>query len=190
SGDDAKSVEPLEAGDAAQHRGLAAAGGAEQGGHASGRRGEAGVERKGAERALECGADRLAVVHARARANRFSMRIIARMTAKANATTPPASMFASRQRIVSTKSKMAVDITRVRPGMLPPIIRMTPNSPTVWAKPSTAPVKRPGLASGNATVQKARRGEARKVAATSRGRSPTAAKALRIGCTTNGIDEM
>src|SRR5215472_12434163 len=84
---------------------------------------------------------------------------------------------------------MAVDITRVRPGMLPPIIRMTPNSPTVWAKPSTAPVKRPGLASGSATVQKARRGEARSVAATSSGRSPIAAKALRIGCTTNGIDE-
>ena len=33
-------------------------------------------------------------------------------------------------------------------------------------------------------------GEARNVDATSRGRSPTAAKALRIGCTTNGIDEM
>ncbi len=39
-------------------------------------------------------------------------------------------------------------------------------------------------------VQKARRGEARSVAATSSGRSPTAANALRIGCTTNGIDEM
>ena len=89
---------------------------------------------------------------------------------------------------VSTKSKMAVDMTRVRPGMLPPIIKTTPNSPTVWANPSTAPLRSPGLASGRATVQKARAGEARKVAATSSGRSPTAAKALRIGCTTNGIE--
>ena len=31
-------------------------------------------------------------------------------------------------------------------------------------------------------------GEARKVAATSSGRSPNASKALRIGCTTNGIE--
>jgi hypothetical protein len=112
------------------------------------------------------------------------------MTTKAKATMPPASRLASRQRIVSTKSKIAVDMTRVRPGMLPPIIRITPNSPTVWAKPSTAPVRRPGLASGSATVQKARVGEARRVEATSSGRSPTAAKAFRIGCTTNGKDEM
>ncbi len=97
-------------------------------------------------------------------------------------------MLASRHCIVSTKSKMAVDITRVRPGMLPPIMSTTPNSPTVWAKPSTEPLSRPGLASGSATVQKARVGEARKVAATSSGRSPMAAKALRIGCTTKGSE--
>ena len=47
-------------------------------------------------------------------------------------------------------------MTRVRPGMLPPIMRITPNSPTVWAKPSTAPVRRPGLARGSATVKNAR----------------------------------
>src|SRR5208282_5218249 len=177
-------------GDAAQDRGLAAARRAEQGGHALGRRGKGRVERKRAERALEVGLDRLAVAHARARAKRFSIRIIDRMTAKANTTMPPASRLASRHRIVSTKSKIAVDMTLVRPGMLPPIISMTPNSPTVWAKPSTAPLRRPGLASGSATVQKARRGEARSVAAASIGRSPIAAKALRIGCTTKGIEAM
>src|ERR1700751_2287790 len=112
AGDDAKSVQSLEAGDAAQDRGLPAAGRSEQGGHASCGRGEASVERKGAEHAFERGPDRLAVVHARARANRFSTRIIDRMTAKANATMPPASRLASRQRIVSVKSKIAVDITR------------------------------------------------------------------------------
>ena len=38
-----------------------------------------------------------------------------------------------------------------------------------------------GLAIGSATVQKARQGEARSVAAASSGRSPIAAKALRTG---------
>ena len=72
--------------------------------------------------------------------------------------------------------------------MLPPIISTTPNSPTVWAKPSTAPVRKPGRASGTATVQKRSQGEARSVAATSSGRSPIASKALRIGWTTKGIE--
>ena len=72
--------------------------------------------------------------------------------------------------------------------MLPPIISTTPNSPTVWAKPSTAPLTKPGRASGTATLQNASHGVARNVAATSSGRSPKASKALRIGCTTNGIE--
>ena len=100
---------------------------------------------------------------------------------KANTTMPPASRLASRHRMVSTKSKIAVDMTLVRPGILPPIISTTPKFPTMLAKPSTAPDSRPGLASGNATVQKAFHGEARRVAAASSGRSPTAAKALRMG---------
>ena len=37
------------------------------------------------------------------------------------------------------------------PGMLPPIISTTPNSPTVWAKPRMAAVRKPGRASGTAT---------------------------------------
>src|SRR5579864_2848963 len=122
--------------EAAQDRGLAAAGWAEERGHPLRRRGKAGVERELAERSPKFRADRRALSHAPARAKRFSIRIIARMTANANATIPPASRLASRQRIVSTKSKIAVDMTRVRPGMLPPIIRITPNSPTVRAKAS------------------------------------------------------
>ena len=46
---------------------------------------------------------RIAVrAHARARAKRFSIRIIERITAKANTTMPPARMLASRHCIVST----------------------------------------------------------------------------------------
>ena len=70
--------------------------------------------------------------------------------------------------------------------MLPPIISTTPNSPTVWAKPRMAAVMKPGFASGTATLKKASSGEARRVAATSSGRSPMASKAFCIGCTTKG----
>src|SRR5215475_9084293 len=84
---------------------------------------------------------------------------------------------------------MAVDMTLVRPGILPPIIRTTPKFPTIFAKPKTAPDRTPGLASGKATLQKAFHGEARNVAAASSGLSPMAAKALRIGWTTTGSAE-
>jgi len=77
-------------------------------------------------------------------------------------------------------------MTRVWSGMLPPIISTTPNSPTVWAKPRIAAVTKPGLASGRATVKKVSSGEARRVAATSSGRSPMAMKAFWIGWTTKG----
>ena len=84
---------------------------------------------------------------------------------------------------------MAVDMTRVRPGILPPIIRTTPKLPTMFENPNTAPDRSPGLASGKATFQKAFHGEARNVAAASSGLSPMAAKALRIGWTTAGSAE-
>ena len=38
----------------------------------------------------------------------------------------------------SVCSKMAMEATLVRPGMDPPSINVTPNSPTVWAKTSAA----------------------------------------------------
>ena len=99
---------------------------------------------------------------------------------------PAARAWASGHRDVSTKSKIATESTLVTPGILPPIISTTPNSPTVWAKPRMAPVRNPGRANGTATRQKASQGEARRVAAASMGRSPMAAKALRMGCTTKG----
>jgi hypothetical protein len=72
--------------------------------------------------------------------------------------------------------------------MLPPIMSTRPNSPTVWANPSTAPVTSPRRARGRATVKKLRSGEARRLAATSIGRVPIASKALRTGCTTKGME--
>ena len=70
--------------------------------------------------------------------------------------------------------------------MLPPIISTTPNSPTVWAKVKIEAVRKPGAASGTATVKKASSGQARRVGATSSGRSPTASKAVCSGCTMSG----
>ena len=72
------------------------------------------------------------------------------------------------------------------PGRLPPIISTTPNSPTVWAKVRIEAVRNPGAASGTATEKKASSGEARSVAATSSGRSPTASKAVCNGWTMKG----
>src|ERR1700730_6040364 len=46
---------------------------------------------------------------------------------------------------------MEIEIVRVIPERLPPIIKTTPNSPRVCAKLSTTPVRTPGQASGNVT---------------------------------------
>ena len=56
--------------------------------------------------------------------------------------------------------------------MLPPIIRTTPNSPTVWANPKTLAVIKPERAKGTATVKKRSSFDAPKVAATSMGCLP------------------
>src|ERR1700761_2271960 len=53
--------------------------------------------------------------------------------------------------MLSTESYTAIEATRVMPGILPPIIRTTPNSPSVWANVSTAAVNRDGLIFGSKT---------------------------------------
>ena len=47
-----------------------------------------------------------------------------------------------------------MDRTPVSPGIFPPIISTTPNSPTVCANPRTAAVTKPERANGTATVKK------------------------------------
>ena len=77
-------------------------------------------------------------------------------------------------------------MTRVLPGMFPPTISTTPNSPIVWAKVRTAAVRKPRSESGAATVRKASSGDARSAAAASRGPRPSDSKAAWSGCTMNG----
>src|SRR5690554_2992311 len=60
------------------------------------------------------------------------------------------------------------------------------NSPKVWAKDKTLAVKNPLCAKGSTSVKKRSKGEARKVAATSKTRPPAEAKAFCRGCTTKG----
>ncbi|EXI73690.1 MAG: hypothetical protein AW07_02376 [Candidatus Accumulibacter sp. SK-11] len=64
---------------------------------------------------------------------------------------------------------------------MPPIIRTTPNSPTVCAKPRIPAVMKPGRASGTTTAKKVSQGLARSVAAASSGCSPMASKACCKG---------
>ena len=70
--------------------------------------------------------------------------------------------------------------------MLPPIIKITPNSPTVWAKVNTIAVRIPLLDNGNTIEKKASIGEALNVEATSSVRPGMASKADTRGCTVKG----
>ncbi len=81
---------------------------------------------------------------------------------------------------------MAIEITRVSLGILPPTINTTPNSPKVWANPNTPAVKNPRLAKGTATVKKASFELAPSVLAASINLGLTDSNALCSGCTTNG----
>ena len=57
---------------------------------------------------------------------------------------------------------------RVTPGMSPPIMSTTPNSPTVWAKVRTAAVRKDMRESGRVMRRKTVQGEAPRTLATSR----------------------
>src|SRR5215471_13414563 len=94
--------ELVEPSDATQNRGLPTSRWSEESSDACRRYGEGCVEIERAEPSLEGDTDRSCSLHLPARATRFSMRIIERMTINANTAMPPARMLASRQRDVST----------------------------------------------------------------------------------------
>jgi hypothetical protein len=92
-----------EAGNAAQHRGLARARRAEQAGDAGRRDVERDIQVETPERPAEQGAnDAGCSAHSPFRRARLSMTVMSRMTVKAKTTIPPARMLASCQREVST----------------------------------------------------------------------------------------
>ena len=101
--DRAKSLtQPVEAGDAAEHRRLAAARGSKQRRDAPRGCFERRVERKRADRAAKTRLDDLAAHHRPARATRCSISVIASMTIKAKIAMPAARILASRHCMVST----------------------------------------------------------------------------------------
>ena len=81
---------------------------------------------------------------------------------------------------VTVELKYVMDAIKITKQML--------NNEVVCAKVRMQAVRKPGFASGTATLKKASSGEARKVAATSNGRSPTASKAVCKGCTIKGSE--
>ena len=70
--------------------------------------------------------------------------------------------------------------------MLPPIIRTTPNSPTVWAKARTSPASTAGHDKGSTIVMNVRGADAPRQRAASSSRRSTAAKPDANGRTANG----
>src|SRR5437867_1328726 len=81
---------------------------------------------------------------------------------------------------------MEIEIVRVTPGMLPPIIKTTPNSPRVWAKLRIIPVKRPGHAIGTTTRKKVPTWDTPRHQDASTRRRSTPANAATKGRTANG----
>src|SRR5258708_5079408 len=72
------------------------------------------------------------------------------------------------------------------PGMLPPTISTTPNSPMVWAKLRATPVTTPETDKGKTTRKKVRSREAPNVCEAATNRESTAANEAAKGCTANG----
>src|SRR5215469_11505476 len=81
---------------------------------------------------------------------------------------------------------MSMETVRVTPGMLPPTMRTTPNSPIVWAKDSTVPLIRPADESGAITRMKVRNGDAPSVADAAISLESTEENEAVNGCTAKG----
>ena len=81
---------------------------------------------------------------------------------------------------------MAMEIVFVSPGMLPPTISTTPNSPSVCAKVSTIAERTPGQASGSSMRRKMRQRDRPQHPAAARTSPGIASKARCIGWMAKG----
>jgi len=84
---------------------------------------------------------------------------------------------------------MEMESVRVTPGMLPPIISTTPNSPTVWVNASTAAVNRKGRTNGSNTRTRILPRPGDRSSAASRMSRSTERKPEVMGCTAKGQAE-
>src|SRR5437763_14136728 len=81
---------------------------------------------------------------------------------------------------------MSIETVLVTPGMLPPTIRTTPNSPMVWAKLSGTPVTSPEIDNGRTIRKKVLNLETPSVCEAAIRRGSTAANEAANGCTADG----
>src|SRR3954468_4846711 len=79
-----------------------------------------------------------------------------------------------------------MESVRVTPGMLPPTISTTPNSPMVWAKLSAIPVTSPEVDKGKMIRKNVLTREAPSVWEAATNRGSTAENEAAKGCTANG----
>ena len=85
-----------------------------------------------------------------------------------------------------TLSYMEIETVLVSPGMAPPTIRITPNSPRVWANVSTAALVMPRQANGSSIRRKICHLDKPLTSAASRISGLIASKARCIGCMAKG----
>src|SRR5216683_3552780 len=81
---------------------------------------------------------------------------------------------------------MEIETVRVSPGMFPPTIKTTPNSPTVCAKLKTTPLRMPVQESGTMTRKKVPQRETPRHQDASTRRRSTPANPVMKGRTANG----
>src|SRR5438046_7311360 len=81
---------------------------------------------------------------------------------------------------------MLIDNVRVTPGILPPTISTTPNSPIVCAKVSAVAVTTPEIESGTITRQNVRSFGTPNTADAASSRESTLENEVARGCTANG----
>src|SRR5262249_38022824 len=79
-----------------------------------------------------------------------------------------------------------MESVRVTPGILPPTIKTTPNSPMVWAKHRAVAVTKPETDSGTTTRQNVLSLETPSTADAASTRESTLETAAANGCTANG----
>src|SRR5678816_2151692 len=81
---------------------------------------------------------------------------------------------------------MSIETVRVTPGIFPPTISTTPNSPMVWAKLRATPVTNPDRDKGKMTRKHVRIREAPRVCEAATSRETTAENEAAKGPTANG----
>src|SRR5438094_4566624 len=179
--DDARSRPRTEPRDSLQERGLARSGRAHDGRDAVAEP-DVDAEREPGQRQLERELDHVAARRARRRVKSSAVQSVA----NASSTVTPASTCARSSWPFWLAWKIASASVCVRPGMLPAIMIVAPNSPSARAKASTVPARMPRHARGSVTRKNAARGPQPSVRARPTRRGSTSSNPVRAERTRSG----